>query len=297
MKNIILSEIRQLLKNKIFVIYCVLLFLYEALCVYKAFTGNFIADCNWLIEMKNQFGVTLSDVVNGGLSQDITEYAHIASYQSCFVFPVYVFGNFVMLFFIPVICFFFGSEINSKVAKLKVACFGKYKYVACKSIALGIWTGVLFLAMGLVTLLEVFLLRIKYFEDHEIREIYNLVSESISNCIVQFMCVVLFIVIFVTVISILAMSLGYLSTIAYVGMIVPFFSLISGNICGIYFIRDVMAFMYSRLLPMSHMCSHSVTTEDYTDIANLNISYVFWIVIILGISFLLLRGKKQYTLL
>lgn len=291
--KLITDEIRKIIKNRFFIVFCAVFSISYFIQVYWAVTELFLKEYEWLADLAGNEGYAIKDLIWSDEITDIYNYAYIVNLKSCFIYPIYMYGRMILMILIPLMCIEINNEFNSKLVKLKVTYYGKYRYCFGKAVAIALIAGGIFLFWALGTVPMVVMLKQMYLQDYQIQEVCSVLAEKIPLSIGGFFVALIIIMLAVAAICYFVTALGYTTTIPFVGLMTVALVFIRGNV-GIFFsLFDSLSYLLGKVLPVNSMCGFAVSSGDYNSVSGLVFSYYLWLIFFVGLGTLLLKAKKE----
>ena len=295
MKRLIVVEFKNMLKNKITIIVMFLMCLNALIENYHVMTNIFIDECDYVINISEEFGIPVSEIIESSYGEDLYNYVVCLDVKTCIALPIFMYSKKILIFAIPLLCFFVNNDFESGILKQKSVYYDKYVCCIAKSIAFSLVIGLEFLLIAFALALQSIINK-KIFLKEDYCQIYEAISDGIGNYYLIFFIAVLIIMIFVAVFSVLSYSLSYTSLIRYSGIVISVFGVLKNPIKFFYFPKNVMAFLLYNVFGRKYMGNYSIGPFQVQKANEIYLSYFLWVVFCVIISYILLKNRKQYIL-
>lgn len=295
LKNIYKKELILLLKNKI--VWSVIFFSTFLMLLYVFNSAkNAISISESLLELSEFLETDIGDIVNSSDGESLKEIIRAISIKSCWIFPVYFFGQFIFLITAPYICFSIYSEMKGKVLKYKIIYFGKIKYIISKVLALVSLTLFFFFLESLIMFFVGIL-----FKQNIIYNLWNyeaviIAEKHIPFELLNYFISLVFIALILLIFSIFIGIAVYLSEVPYLGITISFITLNIIHIGKIYFPGEIISYIYNNIFDFQYFSGSTIGLNYIGDKITLWISIALWSVIITTFFAGFFKNRKNIEL-
>lgn len=293
MLSMIGHELRGWIKSKIIFLYCAVLIVYcaanHAWSVYHLFAG----ECDWIRKLSEAAGKTVRETVQAGASEEILHYAYLLSEKSSFLFPLYMYGKFAVLLFVPLVCLMLYREMESRVAMQRVTYHGSFRYCLSKAGACALLAGLCFAVMGAVCAAGSVLYRADLLKDSIRAEVLAVCQEQIPFALTGFIAALITVMLIIGGFAFFAAAFGYALSIPQAGLLLPFVSVPKWEVGLFRSVWLTVDSLFCRMLPTMRIGSY-LLISDAAAARNGTVSCYIWLLLLFVPGFLLLKCKKQY---